>query len=160
MKKTDEFAIKIFKKKKVLEFKELLSALQCGIRTVRRRLKSWRALTSYNQNGRYYTLPEIAQFDEDGLWKFEKKFFSEFGNLRQTVIAAVNHSKSGLNASEISELLELPAHTFLSHFKESLTLRREKVHGLYVYFSQETKIYQKQKLEREKRSHEKISTVL
>lgn len=160
MKANDEDAINIFRKKKVLAIDELVSLLQCGIRTVRRRLKIWQARTSYNRNGRYYALPDIAKFDENGLWKCKKMFFSKFGNLRKTLVGVVERSGAGLNAFEIGELLGLPAHTFLSHFKENLSLRREKVHGLYVYFSNEAKIYDTQKLEREKRYSEQASGAL
>ena len=57
-----------FKKQKVVTVVQLASWLSCSVVTARRRLKILSAYTSYNRNGRYYTLPEIAQFDDIGLW--------------------------------------------------------------------------------------------
>jgi hypothetical protein len=77
--------IKKFKHKKVVTIVVLAAWLSCSIATARRRLKAWRAYTSYNHNGRYYTLPEIADFDENGLWQYQGVFFSKHGNLKQTL---------------------------------------------------------------------------
>lgn len=150
MKTNEDITIKAFRKRKVLSLSNLMSLLKCSVATARRRLAAWRAYTSYNLNGRYYTLPDVPQFDENGLWKFDSKMFSRFGNLKATVVSLVEHSRAGLNAFEMSTLLNLPAHTFLSHFKEDVALRREKIHGLYVYFSHELATYHKQKSERDK----------
>jgi len=59
--------IRSFKKQKVVTVVLLATWPSCSIATARRRLKTWGAYTSYNRNGRYYTLPEIAEFDDNGL---------------------------------------------------------------------------------------------
>ena len=71
--------LKAFKKKKVLMIDELSGLLGCSVVTARRRLKQWKACTSYNQNGRYYVLPDIAKFDK---W--------EVSSLRQRLQAKIN----------------------------------------------------------------------
>jgi hypothetical protein len=86
--------------------------------TARRRLKAWRAYTSYNRNGRYYTLPEIAQFDDMGLWRHQGAFFSKHGNLKQTLVHLVVHSVQGLSGAEFGEILGLQPRSFLSHFRD------------------------------------------
>ena len=48
-----------FRAKTVITLAELTAQLDCSPRTVHRRLKTWRAINSYNHNGRYYTLPEV-----------------------------------------------------------------------------------------------------
>jgi hypothetical protein len=50
----------------------------------------------------------------------------------------------------MSDILGLPAHTFLSHCKDSADIHREKYKGLYIYFSKDPVIFKKQKKEREK----------
>ena len=128
---------------------ELSALLMCSNRTVHRRLNEWRTYTSYNQNGRYYVLPNIPKFDEYGLWKFKKAFFSKNGNLKETLVFLVHQSSAGLNAFEFSEILELPANAFLSHFASTANIQRQKYKGLYIYFSKKPATFEKQKRERE-----------
>jgi hypothetical protein len=134
---------------------ELILHLQCSPRTVQRRLAEWRAINSYNQNGRYYTLPDIPKFnsynqngryytlpdipkfDSHGLWSYQGAFFSRFGNLPQTVVQLVRNSQVGLTAAELGELLGLRPSSFLWSFRDHPGLRREKHQGHYVYFSSE-----------------------
>src|SRR5208282_2525717 len=52
--------------------------------TVFRKLKPLGYLTSYSHRGRYYTLLEIARFDEHGLWSQADVWFSRFGTLLAT----------------------------------------------------------------------------
>ncbi|WP_297291265.1 hypothetical protein, partial [Oceanicoccus sp.] len=55
--------IKSFKKENIVTVALLMTWLSCSMPTARRRLKEWGAYTSYNHNGRYYTLPEIPKFN-------------------------------------------------------------------------------------------------
>ena len=77
--------LKQFRAKKVMTLAELTAGLDCSPRTVHRRLKTWRAINSYNHNGRYYTLPEVPEFDTHGLWRYRDIRFSQHGNLTDTV---------------------------------------------------------------------------
>lgn len=131
----DVKAIKVFKKKKVLMIEELSRLLDSSLITARRRLKQWKAFTSYNHNGRYYVLPDVAKFDTHGLWRHQDILFSQHGNLKQTVIALVKDSPAGLNASQIGELVSLEPRSFLSHFRNESQLRRELSEGRFVYFA-------------------------
>jgi len=82
-----------FRKKKIMTIEDLRPLLQSSTITVRRRLKKWGTLTSINQNGRYYTLPEIPEFDGNGLWKYQLALFSRHGNLRQAIIELIKRSE-------------------------------------------------------------------
>lgn len=141
----DAKVLKIFKKKKVLMIEELSGLLDSSLITARRRLKQWNAYTSYNQNGRYYVLPDIAKFDAHGLWKHQDILFSQHGNLKQTVVALVKNSPAGLTGSQIGELVSLEPRSFLSHFRNESQLRREVIEGRFVYFASDkaTSIEQK-----------------
>ena len=134
-----------FKKKKVVTIVVLAAWLSCSIPTARRRLKAWRAYTSYNQNGRYYTLPEIADFDENGLWRYQGVFFSKHGNLKQTLAHLVIHSAQGLSGTELGELLGLQPRSFLSHFRDHPEIFRENLRGRWIWFAAEPKIREQQK---------------
>jgi hypothetical protein len=140
---------KVFKKLKVLTIIKLTAIMMCCERTIQRRLKSWGAYyTSYNKNCRYYTLADIPRFNQYGIWKYKGIFFSKFGNLKNTVIAVVKQSESGLSAHELSEIIALPSYTFLSHFKNDPNIQREKHKGVYVYFSKDLDEFDKQKRKR------------
>lgn len=124
-----------FKKQKIVTIDQLASWLSCSIVTARRRLKAWRAYTSYNRNGRYYTLPEIAQFDDMGLWRHQGAFFSKHGNLKQTLVYLVTHSEHGLSGTELGEILGLQPRSFLSHFRDHPAIYRENMMGRWIWFT-------------------------
>lgn len=141
--------LKQFKAKKVLTIEQLIYLLKCSVITVRRRLKEWKAHTSINKNGRYYVLPEIAVFDNNGLWKYRGIIFSMYGNLKSTIIELITQSRTGLSGNDICELVELKANSsFISQFRDVAGIRREKHKGRLIYFSDNKDIYIKQKKER------------
>ena len=120
---------------KVFTLDDLLSSLSCATPTARLKLKQWKAYTSYNRNSRYYTMPTVPRFDENGLWHYENISFSKYGNLRNTVIHLINNSVSGLSGTEIGDLVRLSPRSFLHHFRDVAGIHREKREGVYVYFS-------------------------
>lgn len=137
--------IRSFKKEKIVTIVLLATWLSCSIPTARRRLKAWKAYTSYNHNGRYYTLPETAKFDANGLWRYQGVFFSKHGNLKQTLAHLVIHSVQGLSGSELGELLGLQPRSFLSHFRNHPALCREEMMGSWIWFAADPKISDKQR---------------
>ena len=84
-----ERARKAFGRRKIMTLVEVAEFIRSSIHTARRRLKQWQATNSYNHNGRYYTLPVVPEFDGNGLWRWRGVFFSQYGNLKRTVIALV-----------------------------------------------------------------------
>jgi hypothetical protein len=132
-------------RKKIITIDGLSSLLDSSIKTARRRLKLWHAYTSYNKNGAYYTLPNIPEFDENGLWTYRNVRFSKHGNLKQTSIYLIKSSSAGLDAAELSDLLGIPIRSFLTAFQKHPDLKREKIQGRYVYFATVEKDYIRQK---------------
>jgi len=112
--------------------------------TARLKLKRWQAYTSYNQNSRYYALPTVPRFDENGLWFYKNIFFSKYGNLRDTVVHLINNSPSGLTGNEIGDLVHLSPRSFLHHFREVVGIQRQKVEGVYAYYSDDPDRYKVQ----------------
>ncbi len=146
----DERILKSFRGRKVLTVEDLTRLLKSSAITARRRLKQWSTYTSINRNGRYYVLPEVAEFDEKGLWKHHMIFFSRHGNLRKTIEQLIKESEAGLSAREISERVGLRANSsFLSGFRDVSGIRRERQQGRYIYFSEEEDFYLRQKEHRE-----------
>jgi len=103
--------------------------------TVFRKLAGLDYRTSYSHRGRYYTLDEIARFDELGLWSFRQVWFSRFGTLVSTVEALVAASEAGYDAAELEDLLHVEAKAALLRLVRDARLARERLAGRYVYFS-------------------------
>ena len=141
-----------FRRQKFINIGQLAKWLKCSVITARRRLKKWQSYTSINNNGRYYTLPQIPVFDENGLWKYKTVLFSKHGNLKQTIVALITESEKGLSAVEIAEFVDLVANSsFLSRFKSVPGVRREKHQGRFIYLSDHPQIYSRQKQTRASR---------
>jgi hypothetical protein len=129
---------KEFKKSKVLTIEQLVDILESSAITVRRYLKKWKAHTSFNHNGRYYTLPGIAQFDSNGIWKYQTILFSKYGNLKQTIFELIRGSEAGLSGRDIAQVLDLPSNSSIFPQLQNVAgIRREKHQGRFVYFSDE-----------------------
>ncbi len=143
-----EKARKAFRREMILTLAEVADLIHSSIYTARRRLKEWQALTSYNQNGRYYALPDVPTFDANGLWQRRGVYFSQYGNLKQTVVELVRRSQAGLDAGELRSLLGLDPRSFLSAFAKHPQLKREKTRGRFVYYCSDPTIYDKQRQRR------------
>jgi hypothetical protein len=138
----------VFRRSRIMTITHLAQRLDSSIPTVRNRLRSWRALTSYNRNGRYYALPNVAAFDEHGLWRYKGVCFSRWGTLKNTVRHLVRNSSMGLDASEIGRLVGLLPRSFMAQLPNVPGLRREKDEKRFVYYADEEHIYRTQKSRR------------
>jgi len=138
---------------KVFVLDSLVSSLSCSVPTARLKLKQWGTYTSYNQNGRYYTMPTVPQFDDNGLWHHKKIYFSRYGNLKNTIIELVTLSSFGLTGKEIGTVVRLDPRSFLHHFRNTKGIKREKRDGVYVYYSSNPIIYDQQKKRRKTLGH-------
>jgi len=146
--KAEDRARKAFRRRKIMTLGEVAELIHSSIHTARRRLKTWQARNSYNHNGRYYTLPDVPAFDVKGLWRWRGVFFSQYGNLKQTVIELVRRSQAGLDAGEMRLLLGLDPRSFLSAFANHPRLRREKAQGRFVYYCADPSVYAEQQQRR------------
>jgi hypothetical protein len=131
-------------KVQVFSIEDLASVLKCSIANSRLKLKLWRTFTSYNQNGRFYALPQVPKFDNHGLWRYKEVAFSKHGNLKKTIIHLVSVAPGGLSGRELGELLGLSPQSFLHHFRNCPGIRREKHDGVFVYFSDNDDVHEKQ----------------
>jgi len=101
--------------------------------TVFRKLKQLHYLASYTHRGRFYTLPDIARFDDRGLWSHETVWFSRYGTLLGTVEAFVLASPSGYYAHELADLLHAEVQEPLRHLVQRERLSRTEIDGQYLY---------------------------
>src|SRR5260370_40324244 len=68
--------------------------------TVFRKLKELSYRTSYSHRGSFYTLDEIAAFDEVGVWSFNSVWFSRHSTLMASAEACVTQDRAGYFASK------------------------------------------------------------
>jgi hypothetical protein len=101
--------------------------------TVFRKLKQLQYLASYTHRGRFYTLAEIAGFDDRGLWSHEGVWFSRRGTLLATLEALVIQSPNGYYAHELADALHAEVQQPLRHLVERQRLARMEVDGQFLY---------------------------
>lgn len=90
-------------------------------------------------------MPEVADFDYNGLWRHQGAFFSKHGNFKQTIVRLITDSAQGLSSAELGKLLGLQPRSFLSHFREHPEIYREKLMRRWIWFAANPKIHKKQK---------------
>ncbi len=124
----------LFKKNIVMTLDDLIKQTKVSRITIMRRLKEMGHITSYNRNGTYYTLPEIAKFDESGLWNHKGIRFSKNGGLQEVIIGQINSSENGYTSEELSTRLGTRVSNHLHNLTRKGLIFRKK----YSYFTYTT----------------------
>lgn len=135
---------KYLEKIKIFTIDQLVSSLNCSTPSARLKIKQYKAYTSYNHNGRYYTMPRVPRFDKNGLWRYKGIRFSKHGTLKNTVVHLVNNAQAGLTGKQIGDIVGVSPRSFLHHFRHTPGISREKHEGVYVYFSDNAEVYKHQ----------------
>ena len=130
--------IKLFRKNKIAtmdELKEMLGTQADA--TIFRKLRELPYRTSYSHRGRYYTLDDMADYDEWGLWSYREVWFSLRGSLMATAEALVEESDAGFFVMELENVLNVEAKGALLKLTRQGRLSREQITGRFLYCSQE-----------------------
>jgi hypothetical protein len=136
---------------KIATLDELKQAVGTSVDvTVFRKLKPLDYLTSYSHRGRYYTLREIARFDDKGLWSQADVWFSQAGTLLATAEVFVNRSPRGCFADELARALHVEVQDALHQLAQQRRVTRQIVSGLYLYTAIDRTVQQGQLLTRRK----------
>ena len=138
----------LFNEHKILSLPEVAEKYNASIRTIQRRFTTLSVLKSYNKNSRYFTLPEIPEFNHYGIWFHEDIYFSKYGDLRSTVKNLICTSESGLSGNEIGEIVNLLPRSFMHHFRNIGGVFRDKYDGIFIYFSNDPDVYKNQSINR------------
>lgn len=101
--------------------------------TVFRKLKQLGYCASYTHRGRFYTLLEIAHFDEHGLWSQEGVWFSRHGTLLATLEVFVNQSANGFYAHELADAVHAEVQQPLRQLVAQQRLARIQLDGQFLY---------------------------
>lgn len=125
---------RLLRKQKIASLPELMAALGTEARrTVFRKLSELPYRSSYSHRGRYYTLADVAQFDELGLWSFRDVCFSVYGTLLSTAVAMVESSEFGYFVDELDNMLRVGTKDALRKLVQGSLLTREKISGQFLY---------------------------
>jgi len=126
----------LFRKRLVADLGVLFEALDTRSRmSVFRRLREIGYFSSYTHTGRYYTLADIPEFDDFGLWRYQAIGFSRFGTLKAAVAQRVQDADVGCTHAELEALLRLRVYNTLLRLVHAGEIRRQAVSGTYVYVS-------------------------
>lgn len=129
---------RLFRRQKIAELEQLFAALGTRSRmTVFRRLSTEGYVTSYSHAGRYYTLRDIPDFDQDGLWQHAGVLFSRDGTLKKTVVRLVEESDAGQFYRELQLRVRLRVHNTLADLVAHQRLGRAPIEGEFLYVSPE-----------------------
>ena len=95
--------------------------------TVFRKLRELDYCTSYSHRGRFYTLRELAEFDENGLWWIRSVGFSSRGTLVATAEGLVNASEAGYAVEELDAIVRVGTKDVLPKLAWEKRLRRIRI---------------------------------
>jgi hypothetical protein len=119
---------------KVATLPELKQALGTEVgMTVFRKLRELGYRSSYSHRGQYYTLDEVARFDEQGLWSYQGIWFSRHGSLLNSAEAFVQSSPAGYFAHELADLLHVSVKESLLQLVSEQRLSREPMAHRFLY---------------------------
>lgn len=138
------------------ELKDVLGTT--GTMTVFRKLKALGYLSSYSHRGKYYTLQEIPEFDEQGLWRWHFVAFSRYGNLVETAREFVEEAASGFTAGELETLLHVECKRALLKLVRDDRLTRERIGGVYVYLAKHRGQQRQQRLRRQEHADDAVTS--
>ena len=126
--------IDLFHRQTVASLPEVMAALGTRARrTAFRKLKELPYRTSYSHRGGYYTLEELIDFDQHGLWSFRAVRFSAAGTLLATTAALVSDAPAGQFSEELDNLLHVGTQDALRKLVQQRKLTRQKVAGQFLY---------------------------
>ena len=141
--------LKCMNKKKIATMEALKNLLKTRSRmTVFRHLQKLDYISSYSHKGKYYSLNNLAIYNEYGVWRCESVSFSKHGTVKNTLKILIDNSLKGYTASELNSILEVKVDDVLLELVRYGSVIRKKMSGKYVYYSKAPNLSRKQELTR------------
>lgn len=123
-------------KNKMVTMVEMKAAMDTSVdATIFRKLRQLGYLRSYSHRGKYYSLPEVVEFNGLGLWSCRGVHFSKQGSLLNTIEHLVDHSVTGYFGYELESLLHVVIRVAVLKLLREHRIYRQKVFGRYLYCS-------------------------
>ena len=128
---------------------ELKSTLRTQYRmTVFRKLSMLGYISRYSHSGKYYSLKRIARYNKYGIWSYKSALFSKNGTLKKTIENLIGSSKKGYTAFELNSIVKVKVEDALLELIKTKIISRKKITGIYIYFTNASKLSKKQELTR------------
>jgi hypothetical protein len=126
--------LKMFPERSVPSFHRDLAKLEC--------------ISSFTDNRRFYTLPEIPSYDGFGLWRYHSIGFSKYGTAKETVRVLIEGSSSGMTYADLESILGIRLYTTLQTLTIEKVIISETDGNRKLFFSGNKENYQRQKSNR------------
>jgi hypothetical protein len=137
--------LQLLRERRIATMAEMKAALGTEVDvTVFRKLNELEYHTSYSHRGAYYTLDEMASFDEAGLWSHRDIWFSRYGTLLNTADAFVTRSEAGYYSEELDNELQVETRAALLKLVRVGRLARQEVVARYLYYSSDPVVAERQ----------------
>jgi hypothetical protein len=91
--------------------------------------------TSYTHTGRYYTLADLPEFDDLGLWFHGDIGFSRAGTLKETAAVQVEEAPTGFIHAELQRLLRVRVYNALLDLVHEGRIGLARFRGVHLYVS-------------------------
>jgi hypothetical protein len=140
----------LIRKRKIVTMAEMKEVLGTTVDvTIYRKLKEISYLRSYSHRGQYYTAPQVARFNEQGLWSYRDVHFSIHRSLLKTIEQLAEQSLTGYFERELEGLLHVGIRVAVLKLLGERRISRKKVSGRYLYCSSDAKTGKRQCIVRE-----------
>ena len=113
-----------------------------------RDLAKLECISSYTDNRRFYTLPEIPRYDGFGLWRYNSIGFSKYGTAKETARVLIEGSTNGMTYADLEEILGIRLYTSLQALSIEKVIISETDGNRKLFFSGNKENYQRQKSNR------------
>ncbi|MDP6626600.1 MAG: hypothetical protein QGG50_01770 [Methanopyri archaeon] len=115
---------------------DLAARFRCSKVTIFRKLAGTGYMRSYDHNGSVLALPDVVEFDDNGIWEYHGAHFSRWRDLFATITALVDASDKGLTAGMLANILGNDnIHHHLTALVERGMIRRQGSRRSAVYLS-------------------------
>lgn len=152
---------RLFARRPVADLSVLKDALGTTSRTtVFRALTAAGYFTSYSHAGAYYTLEQIPDFNEDGIWACGEVLFSRLRTLRDTVVPMVADAPAGQTHAELEARVHLRVYDTLRGLVTEGKIGRVELERIYLFVNSSTDIADAQVAERKRLSTDEMAFAL
>ena len=132
--------------KTVVEFEELKMRFPGRSESsFRRDLSKLKCLTSFTDNSKYYTLPDIPNYDGFGLWQYGDIGFSKHGTIKETARVLIDESARGLSHTDLNKIIGVPLYNPLRALVKEGSVICETDGYRMMFYSAEDEINKRQR---------------
>lgn len=149
---TEETIQKIYEDSSVYTADYLKNHFNCSHQCLWNNLKKVGYYSSFTHNSKYYTLANIPEFNDNGIWFHKVPSVGEVGFTNQKtapnlIISLINSSKAGLSEGEITDIMKIRISNQLISLVKKAKIRKLRIENKVYYVSIDEKIYRKQYVE-------------